>query len=129
MQFAVPFTVLYLPNTHKEHAPPFGPVAPASHTHAPSAALDAAALEYSGQPRHAPAPVAPTVAEYVFTPQSRQVSFPVAPLYLPAAHRVHKLPFPLAPALHVQSFTDVLPTGELEFATHDTQLVAPSLSE
>jgi hypothetical protein len=123
VQAAVPFTALYFPVAHNAHVPPFGPVAPTLHTHAPRTALDAGALEYSGQLRHVPAPVAPTVPEYVFTPQSTQLSFPVVFLYLPATHRVHTLPFPLAPALHRHSTRG---TSASAFATHDRQTVAPT---
>lgn len=123
MQAAVPFTSLYLPDTHKEHTPPFGPVAPTLHTHDPRAVLDAGEMEKGGQLRHAPAPVAPTVPEYVFTPQSIQLPFPVASLYLPATHSTHTLPFPLAPALHRHSTRG---TSASAFAAHDRQTVAPT---
>ena len=123
MQFAVPFTVLYFPVAHKEHAPPFGPVAPTSHTHAAITTLPAPETAFDVQFRHVPAPLAPTVPEYVFAPQSRQVSFPVTPLYLPAAHRVHKLPFPLAPALHRHS---TLGSSASAFAAHARQTVEPT---
>ena len=85
----MPFTALYLPVTHNEQVPPFGPVAPTLHTHAPITALPAPETAFPGQPRHAPAAVAPTVAEYVFAPQSIQLPFPVTPLYLPATHNIH----------------------------------------
>jgi len=123
VQAAVPFTSLYLPDTHKEHTPPFGPVAPTLHTHDPRAVLDAGEMEKGGQLRHAPAPVAPTVPEYVFTPQSIQLPFPVALLYFPAPHSTHTLPFPLAPALHRHSTRG---TSASAFAAHDRQTVAPT---
>ena len=123
MQAAVPFALLYFPTAHNAHAPPFGPVAPTLHTHAPRTALEAGEMEYSGQFRHAPVPVAPIVVEYVFAPQSTQLSFPVVFLYLPAAHSTHTLPFPVAPALHRHS---TLGMSASAFAVHDRQTVAPT---
>ena len=89
MQVAVPFTVLYFPTAHKEHTPPFGPVAPTLHTHDPITTLPATETAFAGQFRHAPAPVAPTVPEYVFAPQSMQLPFPVTTLYFPVTHNIH----------------------------------------
>lgn len=123
MQAAVPFALLYFPTAHNTHAPPLGPVAPTLHTHAPITLLPAPETAFAGQFRHAPVPVAPTVVEYVFTPQSTQLSFPVVFLYLPDAHRIHKLPFPLAPALHRHS---TLGMSASAFAVHARQTVPPT---
>jgi len=123
VQTALPFAILYFPAAHNAHGPPFGPVAPALHTHDPITVLDTAELEFEGQFTHAPAPVAPTVPEYVFAPQSRQLSFPVTFLYFPATHRTHTLPFPVAPALHRHS---TLGTSASAYAAHARHAVAPT---
>ncbi len=89
MQANVPFTLLYLPTEHKVHGPPFGPVAPTLHTHDPITALPAPETELTGQPTHVPAPLTPTVVEYVFISQSTQLPFPVTVLYFPVTHNIH----------------------------------------
>ena len=60
---AVPETVLYLPGTHNEHGPPFGPLAPVLHTHAVTTELPATELELSGQLRHISERLAPSAPE------------------------------------------------------------------
>jgi len=122
VQAVVPFTVLYFPVTHNAHAPPFGPVAPTLHTQAAITTLPAPETAFAGQFWHVPAPLAPTVPEYVFALQSIQLPFPVSPLYLPATHSTHTLPFPLAPALHRHS---TLGTSASAFAAHNRQAVPP----
>jgi hypothetical protein len=59
----VPETVLYLPGTHKEHGPPFAPVAPALHTHDVIKELPPTELELSAQLRHVSELFAPSVPE------------------------------------------------------------------
>ena len=46
-------------------------------------------------------------------------------MYLPAAHKTHTVPFPVAPPLQVQFVTDMLDTGELAKLVHDTQVLEP----
>jgi hypothetical protein len=58
-----PITVLYLPGTHNEQGPPFGPVAPALQVQAVSAELLKTELELSGQLRHLAELFAPSVPE------------------------------------------------------------------
>jgi len=123
VQAAVPFVILYLPTAHNVHTPPSGPVAPALQTHAVITALRAPETVFGGQVRHAPAPVAPTVVEYVFTAQSVQLLFPVTSLYCPATQRTHTLPFPVAPALHLHS---TLGTSASAYAAHKRHAVAPT---
>ena len=60
---AVPETVLYLPGTHREHGPPFGPVAPALHTHDVIKELPPTELELSAQLRQTSEVLAPSVPE------------------------------------------------------------------
>jgi len=123
VQAAVPFVILYLPTAHNVHTPPSGPVAPALQTHAVITVLPGPETVFGGQIRHAPAPVAPTVVEYVFTAQSVQLLFPVTSLYCPATQRTHTLPFPVAPALHRHS---TLGTSASAYAVHARHAVAPT---
>lgn len=60
---AVPVTGLYLPDTHKEHGPPFGPLAPALQIHDVTTELPATELELSGQLRQTSEVFAPSVPE------------------------------------------------------------------
>jgi hypothetical protein len=130
VQAAVPFTDLYFPTAHKEHTPPFGPVAPTLHTHDPIIPLPAPETAFAGQFRHAPVPVAPTVAEYVLAAQSKQVSFPVVFLYFPATHSTHEPPFcPLLPAVHIHAVMEELDDCEIEFTGQEEQTVAPATTE
>jgi hypothetical protein len=46
---AVPVGILYFPATHRAHAEPSAPVAPALQVQSPSASLAAGALELAGQ--------------------------------------------------------------------------------
>ena len=123
VQAAVPFVILYLPTAHNVHTPPSGPVAPALQTHAVITVLPGPETVFGGQIRHAPAPVAPTVVEYVFTTQSVQLLFPVTSLYCPATQRTHTLPFPVAPALHRHS---TLGTSASAYAAQVKHAVAPT---
>jgi hypothetical protein len=58
-----PITVLYLPGTHNEQGPPFGPVAPALQVHDVRRELPKTELELSGQLRHRSELLAPGVPE------------------------------------------------------------------
>ena len=77
VQARVPLFVLYLPATHDVHTPPFGPVNPALQAQAPMAALELGELELEGHARHVDAVFAPTVVEYVFTPQTVHATLPL----------------------------------------------------
>ena len=59
----VPETVLYLPGIHKEHGPPFAPLAPALHTHDVIKELPPTEFELSVQLRHVSELFAPSVPE------------------------------------------------------------------
>ena len=59
----VPVIVLYLPGTHREHGPPFAPVAPVLQVHDVIKELPATELELSGQLRHVSELLAPSVPE------------------------------------------------------------------
>jgi hypothetical protein len=58
-----PLTSLYLPATHAVHVPPFTPVYPALHEHAVMTELELGAFAFTGQAKHTPDVVAPTVTE------------------------------------------------------------------
>jgi hypothetical protein len=60
---AVPVAVLYLPGTHREHGPPFGPLAPVLQVHAVTTELPETELELSGQLKHLSELFAPCVPE------------------------------------------------------------------
>ena len=90
-------------------------------------------VEPAEHTRQVVATVAPTVVEYVPTPQSVHTALPVAILYFPATHAVHGPPIgPVDPALHVQAARTELEIGELEFvghAMHVVAIVAPTVVE
>jgi hypothetical protein len=127
---ALPLLVLYLPATHVEQTPPFGPEDPTLQV---QVVLDAAEFEFTGQTTHAEEAVAPTVTENVPPEQSEQAPDPLKSLYLPATHAVHVPPFaPVNPALHKQAAITVLETGAFEFtehATHVDEALAPTAAE
>ena len=81
---AVPVAGLYLPGTHREHGPPFGPVAPVLQLHAVIKELPATELELSAHATQVAAAVAPVEVEYVPIPQSVHAALPLIVLYLPA---------------------------------------------
>ena len=60
---AAPITGLYVPGTHREHIPPFGPLAPVLQVHAVSAELLTTELEMLGQLTHVSELFAPSVPE------------------------------------------------------------------
>ncbi len=119
----LPLVVLYLPATHIEHIPPFGPVNPALQVQAAIAELDTAEFEFTGHAKHTDDVLAPTVAENVPSPQSVHASLPLVVLYLPATH-VEQEPTsgPVLPALHPGTshpFTDDVPLLEFVPTGHD----------
>lgn len=89
VQSREPFAVLYFPAAHAVHGPPSLPVKPTLQTQLVDAADAFADCELFAQARHMLTVVAPTTAEYVFTPQSMHVEAPRVPEYLPAEHRAH----------------------------------------
>jgi hypothetical protein len=114
---AVPVMILYFPAAQAVHVPPFGPVKPILQRQAVTATLAAGELESVGHERHTAAAVAPTVVEYVLTPQLVHASEPVVVLYFPATQFVQAAPLgPVEPRLQVQlaSVVPALP----EFAGH-----------
>lgn len=117
VQLLIPITFLYLPGTHKEHGPPFGPVAPALHTHAVITELPKTELELSAHAIQTSDAFAPTTPEYVPAPQFVQAAVPFTVLYFPVAHKEHGPPFgPVAPTLHTQAASTTLPAPETAFA-------------
>ncbi len=89
-------------------------------------------LELAGHVRHTTTVVAPTVVEYMFTPQLVHARVPVVILYFPAAHAVHGPPVgPVKPALQstIQAALDELATGEIKAGlVHVVQSAVPVVS-
>jgi hypothetical protein len=122
----LPIPVLYLPATHPEQTPPSGPVNPALQVQAPLVELELGEVELEGQARHTDDVVAPTVPEYVPTPQSVHATLPPIVLYFPATHAAQVPPFgPVNPALQEQALMDVLELGELELEGHNVHAALP----
>ena len=117
----------------RTHSPPSGPVEPALHTHAVSAALPAGEAELSGHDAHVASAVAPASAEYLPASQSVHSALPVPALNLPAAQSTHWPPSgPVEPALHTHAAATVLAAGEAELSGHDAHVasaVAPASAE
>ena len=117
----------------RTHSPPSGPVEPALHTHAVSAALPAGEAELSGHDAHVASAVAPASAEYLPASQSVHSALPVPALNLPAAQSTHAPPSgPVEPALQTHADAPALPVGEEELAGHASHVVlavAPSAAE
>ena len=124
---------LYLPATHDEHDPPFGPVHPTLQMQWANAELPEGASEFVLQAWHVDSDVLPEAIEYLPRPQSEQTSGPAAALYFPASHSEQAPPSgPEEPALHVQSVKAQLPVCEFEFlgqAKHVETAVAPTAVE
>jgi hypothetical protein len=96
--------------------------------------LDTAELEFEGQFTHAPAPVAPTVPEYVFAPQSAQLPFPVTALYLPVTHNIHAVMPDESEYAPAGQFRHALTPVTLEYApavqlVHTAEELAPVMIE
>jgi hypothetical protein len=135
---ALPVTILYFPAAQAEHVPPFGPVKPRLQTQLLNAVEPLTDCELLGQEIQLLLATAPTLGEYVLTPQFKQVLAVVAPViveyvpagqsrqmtsefapivgeYLPALQSVHPalpvtiLYFPAAQAEHVPPFGPVKP--------------------
>ena len=130
---ASPVSGLNLPAGQASQMPPFGPVYPWLQIQSAASLLAQAELELAGHVKHVAVDVAPTLSEYVPTPQSLHVASPLSPLYFPATHRAHMLPSgPEEPALQVQAVNVVLPCGELEFSgqnKHELGKLAASSDE
>ena len=133
MHATLPLLVLYLPVIHPVQTPPSGPENPALQVQATRTELELGEFEFVGQPKHTDAALAPTVVEYVATPQSVQRAFPLTVLYLPATHPVQTPPFgPENPALHMQAPTTELDAAEFVFAgqvKHTDAALAPTVAE
>ena len=133
VQLVFPITFLYLPGTHKEHGPPFGPVAPALQVHAVTTELPKTELELSAHATQTSDAFAPTIPEYVPALQLVQAAVPFTVLYFPVAHNEHGPPFgPVAPTLHTQAAITTLPVPETAFAEqfrHVPAPVAPTVPE
>ena len=115
VQARVPLLVLYLPATHAVQTPPFGPVNPELHVHAPMAELELGELLFAGQDAHDPAPA----AEYVPAPQVAHDPAPAAE-YVPARQLLHAL------ALFAPDTLEYLPARQL---VHTLALLAPDTLE
>ncbi len=97
MQSELPVVALYLPATHAEHGPPFGPVEPVAQTQSSSVSLPAGEDCPAGHAVQVSA-VAAIVVEYLPSVQSVHEPEPVTDLYFPATQAVHALP--VYPVLH-----------------------------
>jgi hypothetical protein len=122
---AVPKIVLYFPATQAVHGPPFGPVNPGLQAQAVIVELGLGELELEGHARQVVATVAPTVVEYVVTPQLVHALLLVVVLYVPATQTVHAIPFgPVYPILQMHKSMFEPGPGEFELAGHAKQAVA-----
>jgi hypothetical protein len=91
---SLPVTFLYFPAVQAEHVPPFGPVNPRLQTQLLNAVEPLTDCELLGQALQVLLAEAPTVVEYVLTPQFKQVLAVVAPVvveYLPAPQFTQEL--------------------------------------
>jgi hypothetical protein len=108
-------------------------VNPALQVQAVMTELDAAELEFVGHVKHTDDVLAPTVVEYVPTPQSVHATLPLVVLYLPATQVEHTPPSgPVNPTLQVQAAMTELDAAELEFvghAKHTPNVLAPTVAE
>jgi hypothetical protein len=101
---ALPVTILYFPAAQAEHVPPFGPVNPRLQTQLLNAVEPLTDCELLGQALQVLLAEAPTVVEYVWTPQFKQVLAVVAPVvveYLPASQLVQMVD----PAINVHTLS------------------------
>jgi Na+/citrate or Na+/malate symporter len=115
----VPVCTLYLPATHREHAAPLSPVAPALQVQSVRVSLSSGELEFVGHTVHCDWTLAPVDVRYVPVGQFVHGVVPVCTLYLPATHEEHAAPLsPVAPAVQVQSVRASLASDELEFVGH-----------
>ncbi len=88
----LPVTILYFPAAQAEHVPPFGPVNPRLQTQLLNAVEPLTDCELLGQALQVLLAEAPTVVEYVWTPQFKQLLAEMAPVtveYLPATQSSH----------------------------------------
>jgi hypothetical protein len=126
---ALPLAILYVPATHAEHVPPFGPEYPALQAHAVTSELELGAFAFTGHTTQVVAVVAPVVLEYVPAPQLAHASVPLAILYVPATHGEHgPPPGPAYPALHTHAASDELMLVDVVSAgqpKHVDAIVAP----
>ncbi len=126
---ALPLAILYVPATHAEHVPPFGPEYPALQAHAVTSELELGAFAFTGHTTQVVAVVAPVVLEYVPIPQLTHASAPLATLYVPATHGEHgPPPGPAYPALHTHAARDELMLVDVVSAgqpKHVDAIVAP----
>jgi hypothetical protein len=130
---AEPVAALYVPGAHREHGPPFAPVAPVLQVHPVTAEVLTKELELPGQLKHRSEEFAPGVPEKLPSQQSVQTALPFALLYLPTAHSMHRPPSgPVAPALHTHDTITLLPAPEAVFVgqfRHAPAALAPTVPE
>jgi hypothetical protein len=104
------------------------------HTQLLCAVDPATDCEFVGHARQVFAAVAPSVIEYVLTPQLVHATEPVASLNFPAPHAVHVPPsVPVCPRAQRQAETAVCPVSDVtEFAgqvEHELSAAAPVTAE
>ena len=113
-QALVPAVLEYVPDGHVTHV--LAPVAPDTPENAPA-----------GHGVQTVALLAPVTPEYVPARQLVHTLGPVAALYFPASHAVHRPPLgPVYPALQAQLVCDPLDAAANEFAGHTLQFGLPS---
>ena len=88
----LPVVSLYFPVTHAVHGPPSGPVCPVKQMQFVTDELVLGEEERKGHARHVAEAVAPTVVEYVPTPQLEHMVAPRMTLYFPAMQAVQTPP-------------------------------------
>jgi len=128
-----PATSLYVPAAQMVQGPALGPMDPALQIQSAAVVLPAGAFELSLQASQFARAVLPMTVEYVPTGQFSQALVPGLGLYLPAKHSTHVPPSgPDDPALHLQSFSSLLPTSECDRSgqtVHDSKVVPAELTE
>ena len=105
------------------------------HVHVPKTlAPTATEYEFTGQPTHAAAAVAPTASKYFPASQSEQTALPALVLYFPATHNAHAPGSPVLPGAqsNVHAVNAVLPAGDTPYPPHAVQValaLAPTVPE
>jgi hypothetical protein len=124
----LPVTILYFPAAQAEHVPPFGPVNPRLQTQLLNAVEPLTDCELLGQSLQVLLAEAPTVVEYLLTPQFKQVLAVVAPVvveYLPASQLVQFA----APANEYVPAPQLVQEAELVCDVKPENLPAPQLEQ
>ena len=121
-QDTLPAAVLYFPGMHPVHVCPSLPVYPLLHLQSVAIALPASDCDgWLVTDRHVVQTLSVlfTDIENSLTGQLSHNAVPTVVLYFPATHPVHKTPLlPVYPALHMQSVTWSLASGDCMYLGH-----------